>query len=462
MSKKLYGTVFAKKNTKEVEDFVASIDIDYKLLKYDILGSIVHAKMLGKKKIISKKDSQGLVKGLKNILKKVESGKTPMTFDGVEDVHTYVNLLLEKEVSGKVADKLHTARSRNDQVALDTRMYCLDAAEEVALKIIDLQKAILKQAEKNISVIMPVYTHLQPAQAILASHLFCAYIEMLQKDKVRMMHAVSSADEMPLGACAARGTTLNIDRSFVAKELGFLKVSSNSIEAVSSRDYILEILSAINILAVNLSRIAEDLIIYSTYEFSFIEIDEAYLTGSSMMPNKRNADTLELVRGFASKALGALTQASGLLKGLPHAYNRDMQFDKEALFASLEGIIASLQITEGVFKSLKFNKKKLEIYLAENDFIFATDLAEYLIKKGVSYREAHDVTGKLIRFCLDKKIMIKDITNIQLKKVCKYFNKAVLDKLTDASHSVKAVKSEGGTSPVSVGKQIVHWRKALK
>ncbi|MCK5306377.1 MAG: argininosuccinate lyase [Candidatus Omnitrophica bacterium] len=462
MSKKLYGTVFAKKNTKEVEDFVASIDVDYKLLGYDILGSIAHAKMLGERKIISKKDSQSLVKGLKNILKKMESGKISMTSEGVEDVHTYVNLLLNKEVSKKVADKLHTARSRNDQVVLDTRMYCLDAVQEVALKIIDLQKAILKQAEKNISVIMPVYTHLQPAQAILASHLFCAYVETLQKDKLRMMHAVSNTDEMPLGSCAARGTTLEIDRNFVAKELGFSKVSSNSIESVSSRDYILEILSAINILAINLSRIAEDLIIYSTYEFSFIEIDEAYLTGSSMMPNKRNADTLELVRGFASKALGALTQVSGLLKGLPHAYNRDMQFDKEALFESLEGIIACLKIIEGVFNSLKFNKKKLEIYLAENDFIFATDLAEYLVKKGVSYRDAHDITGKMIRFCLDKKLMIKDISDTELKKICKYFNKKVLDKLTDASSSVKAVKSEGGTSPVSVKKQIGHWRKVLK
>jgi argininosuccinate lyase len=462
MSKKLYGSVFAKKNTKEVEDFVASINVDYKLLKYDILGNIAHAKMLGKKKIIPKKDSQSLVKGLENVLKKLVSGKISLSSAGIEDVHTYVNLLLEKEVSKKVADKLHTARSRNDQVTLDTRMYCLDAAQEVALRIIDLQKAILKQTEKNISVIMPVYTHLQPAQAILASHLFCAYIEMLQKDKLRMIHAVSNADEMPLGSCAARGTTLDIDRNFVAKELGFLKVSGNSIESVSSRDYILEILSAVNILAINLSRIAEDLIIYSTYEFSFIEIDETYLTGSSMMPNKRNADTLELVRGFASKALGALTQVSGLLKGLPHAYNRDMQFDKEALFEALEGAIAALAITEGIFSSLKFNTKKLNQYLAENDFIFATDLAEYLVRKGVSYRDAHDATGKLIRYCLDKKVMIKDITDKELKKICTYFNKGVLDKLTDAKYSIKAVKSDGGTSLVSVKKQIAHWRKVLK
>jgi argininosuccinate lyase len=277
-----------------------------------------------------------------------------------------------------------------------------------------------------------------------------------------MIHAVSNADEMPLGSCAARGTTLDIDRNFVAKELGFLKVSGNSIESVSSRDYILEILSAVNILAINLSRIAEDLIIYSTYEFSFIEIDETYLTGSSMMPNKRNADTLELVRGFASKALGALTQVSGLLKGLPHAYNRDMQFDKEALFEALEGAIAALAITEGIFSSLKFNTKKLNQYLAENDFIFATDLAEYLVRKGVSYRDAHDATGKLIRYCLDKKVMIKDITDKELKKICTYFNKGVLDKLTDAKYSIKAVKSDGGTSLVSVKKQIAHWRKVLK
>jgi argininosuccinate lyase len=462
MSKKLYGTVFAKKNTKEVEEFVASIDVDLMLLIYDLKGSMAHAKMLGKEKIISLKDSQVLIRGLKAVLKKVESGNIKLSGDLPEDVHTYVTLLLKKEIPAKVADKLHTARSRNDQVVLDTRMYAVAALEEVIFEINHLQKSILKQASDNLDVIMPAYTHLQPAQAILASHLLCAYIEMLDKDKGRFINALNNSDEMPLGSGALRGSTLNIDRSAVAKELGFSKVSKNSIESVSSRDFILEILSAASILGVNLSRIAEDLIIYSTYEFGFISIDEAYLTGSSMMPNKRNADTLELIRGFAPKTIGGFVQLASLLKGLPHAYNRDMQYDKEALFEVVEGTLNCLKIMQGIFASLKFNKKRLKVYLAENDFIFATDMAEYLIKKGLTYRDAHDVTGKLIRFCLDKKLMLKDISDKELRKICKYFNKQVLDELTDASHSVKAVKSDGGTSPLSVKKQIAYWRKALK
>jgi argininosuccinate lyase len=462
MSKKLYGTVFAKKNTKEVEEFVASIDVDLMLLIYDIKGSMAHANMLGKQKIISKKDASTLIKGLKAILKKVNKNKIKLPKDMPEDVHTYVTLLLKKEISPKVADKLHTARSRNDQVVLDTRMYAVAVLEEIIGEIQKLQKIILKQASGNIKVIMPAYTHLQPAQAILASHLLCAYIEMLEKDKSRFINALNTSDEMPLGSGALRGSSLNISRSAVAKELGFSKVSKNSIESVSSRDFILEILSSASIMAVNLSRIAEDMIIYSTYEFNFISIDEAYLTGSSMMPNKRNADTLELIRGFASKTVGGFVQLSSLLKGLPHSYNRDMQYDKESLFEIAEGSIKCLKIMQGIFKTLKFNKEKLDKYLAENDFIFATDMTEYLIRKGLSYREAHDVTGRLIRFCLDKDLAIKDIQDKDLKKICKHFNKNLLLKLTDADASVKSVKSEGGTSPNSVKKQVGYWRKVLK
>ena len=463
MSKKLYGSVFSKNNPKEVEDFVTSIDVDLMLLIYDLKGSMAHARMLGEQKIISKKDASMLLKGLKKVLEKVETGKIDFfSGDLPEDVHTYVTLLLKKEIPPQVADKLHTARSRNDQVVLDTRMYAVAALEEVVSEINSLQKSILKQASINLGVIMPAYTHLQPAQAILASHLLCAYIEMLEKDKSRFMNALNNSDEMPLGSGALRGSTLSINRNSVASELGFSKVSKNSIESVSSRDFILEILSSAVIMGVNLSRIAEDLIIYSTYEFGFVNIDEAYLTGSSMMPNKRNADTLELIRGFAPRAIGGFVQLASLLKGLPHAYNRDMQYDKEALFATVEKTITCLKIMQGIFKSLSFNKKRLKLYLAENDFIFATDMTEYLINKGLSYRDAHDITGKLIRFCLDKNLMIKDISESQLSKICRHFNKAVLSKLTDASFSVKAVKSDGGTSPVSVKKQIAYWRKTLK
>jgi len=325
-----------------------------------------------------------------------------------------------------------------------------------------LQKVIYKKAKAHKEIIMPVYTHLQPAQAITFSHLLCAYLEALEKDKTRFKNARENVDSMSLGSCAARGTTLPIDRKFVAKELGFSKIGLNSIEAISSRDFILEILSAIAIMATNLSRIAEDLIIYSTYEFDFVEIDEAYLTGSSMMPNKRNADTLELIRGFSAKAMGAFVQICALMKNLPHAYNRDMQFDKEALFTSIEGVLKCLDILKGIFKTLNVKKDVLSKYLRKNDFIFATDIAEFLVKKGYSYRLAHDVTGELIKYCSKHKKKIKDLDDKKLKQFSKFLSKRIIKDLIDPQKSVRRVKSEGGTSPESVAKQLNYWKKVLR
>jgi argininosuccinate lyase len=466
MKRKLYGEIFSKKRPKEVDNFNASIDIDKKLLIYDIKGSIAHAKMLGRKNIISSKDATILVKGLNILLLKAikgKLGKPDKKFD--EDVHTYITNLLKKEIQEKIADKLHAARSRNDQVCLDTRMYCKEMIDKIISFITSLEKSIYKKAKENKNVVMPVYTHLQPAQAILVSHLLCAYLEELEKDKTRFKNAKENVDFMSLGSCATRGTAYPIDRELVAKILKFSKISQNSIEAISNRDFILELLSAIVILSINLSRIAEDLIIFSTYEFDFIEIDERYLTSSSMMPNKRNADTLELIRGFAAKALGAFTEVASAIKNLPHAYNRDMQYDKEALFRSIGGILSCLEILEGVFKTLKVKKDVLNKYLKKNDLIFATDIAEFLgIKKGLSYREAHNATAKIIKFCLQKEKRLQEVKDEDLKKLelNKLLNEKIIKKLTDPVESVKSIKSEGGTSPKSVAKQLNYWKKILK
>lgn len=463
MKKKLYGSVFSKEQLKEVEDFVASIDIDKKLIKYDIEGSIIHAQMLGKQKIIEHGEAQILVKGLKRLL--VKEKKKKLRPPEEEDVHTYVTNLLREELpekEKKIADKLHTARSRNDQVSLDTRMYCLDKLTGIITSIASLQKSIYERASAHKEVIMPVYTHLQPAQAILTPHLLCAYLEELEKDKIRFKNARENADSMSLGSCAVRGTALNIDRRLVAQKLGFTKISQNSIEAISSRDFVLEILSCVVILSTNLSRIAEDLILYSTYEFDFIKIDESYLTGSSMMPNKRNADTLELIRGFSARALGGFVEVSSMMKNLPHAYNRDMQYDKEALFASAEGVLKCLNILKGIFKTLKVNRKRLKDYVKENDFIFATDIAEFLVKKGYSYRKSHDVTGEIIKYCSKHKKKIKDLDDKKLRQFSKFLSKRTIKDLVDPQKSVRRVKSEGGTSPESIAKQLNYWKKVLK
>lgn len=450
MVKKLWGTRFKSGTSKIADEFTSSISFDKRLAIYDIIGSIAHAKMLGKCAIIPRPESKKIVVGLKKLLAKLEAGT--FKFDAqAEDVHTNIQNALKKEIGG-AADRLHTARSRNDQVALDIRMYCKDIVDSLVCKIAIVEKEIISFAKKNSDYIIPAYTHLQPAQLVLLSHYMLAYLEMLERDKERLFIAKKSCDVMPLGSCALAGTSLPIDRFFVAKELGFKKVSENSIDAVSDRDFILELLSALVILSIHLSRISEDLIIWSTKEFDLVDIDWSLCTGSSIMPHKKNPDCLELVRGSCGKIQSDLSAVLIMLKGLPLSYNRDMQLDKEPLFDAAERVDLMLEIFREVFRAIKIKTGKLKGKL-NDDSLFSVDIVEYLIAKGVSYRDAHDAVGKMVREVLDKGKRLSGLTVNELKKFSKAFDKD-LYSLLDPQVSVSRKKSFGGTAKANVLKAL--------
>jgi len=454
---KLWGSRFNKKTDKLADLFSFSISYDKTLALYDILGSIAHAKMLAKCKIISQNSSRKIINGLKKIGSQIEKGI--FKFDPhAEDVHTNIQSALKKLI-GLDADKLHTARSRNDLIVLDMKLYCL---VEIML-IIDLsaklQKSILQFADKNKDVIIPAYTHLQAAQVVTLSHHMLAYIEMLERDKSRLMDTFNRTDSMPLGSCALSGTSLPIDRQFVSKELGFIMTTQNSIDAVSDRDFIVELLSDLAVLGMHFSRMAEDLIVWATSEFNFINIDWSMCTGSSIMPHKKNPDILELIRGETATLYGNLNKILTLTKGLPLTYNRDLQLDKPPLFESVEKVKEILMVFAKLFSSLKVNKSQLSEKINKESF-FTVDIMEYLIKKGISYREAHDIVGKMVKGCIDKGNKIADLTKQDLKKFCPKFEMDV-KKLLDPQTSIKIKKSLGSTNPLLVQKQINRWKKIL-
>ena len=461
MAKKLWGGRFKKKLDKGILEFTKSISFDRRLAIYDIAGSIAHAKMLGHCNIISKKESTLLARGLKSIQHALSKNIIKIE-EKEEDIHTAITNLLYKKV-GKVADKLHTARSRNDQIALDLRMYCKDEIKAISSKIKKLQICFLSGAKKfKNSPTMPSYTHLKNAQCILLSHQLLAYIEMLERDKARLVDALIRVDVLPLGSVAHRGSTLGIDRAFVAKQLGFSKVSDNSIDSVSDRDFVLEILSNLAIISMHLSRIAEDFIIWSSDEFGFIEGDDAHYTGSSMMPNKKNPDPLELIRGYSGVIYGDLVSVLVMMKGLPLTYNRDMQLDKPSLFEAADKIKEMLETLAKVLYGIKVNKQKMIKASSENEYIFAADISEYLVKQGYSNREAHDIAGKIVRSSLDRGMKIKEMKDSELKKFSHKLNKNVITKLLDPLKSVASVRSYGGTSPREVSRQINRWKARLE
>jgi argininosuccinate lyase len=458
MAKKLWGTRFPKETSALTDKFTSSLYFDKRLAKYDILGSIAHAKMLGQQKIITFKDANSIVKGLNSILKDVEKGV--FKFDNKsEDIHSNIQDALFKRI-GEAAHKLHTARSRNDQVALDVRMYIKDEIEMLTDLVNALQGAILKFAEKNEKVILPGYTHLQMAQCILFAHHMLAYVESLQRDKERFFDAKDRIDEMPLGSCALSGTGLPIQRELVQKELGFKSLTKNSIDSVSDRDFIIEVLADLSILAVHLSRIAEDLILWSTKEFNFIDIDFSFCTGSSIMPHKKNPDVLELIRGSVGKIHGDLSSVLILMKGLPLSYNRDMQLDKPPLFDAIETVKDILQIFVEMFSNIKVKDEIIAARLSDES-LFSVDIVEYLIAKGLPYRQAHDVVGRLVRDCLDGGKNISDLSDTELKK---YSNKLgpEVKNILNAWASVNLKVSYGSTNPKLVKKQISFWSKKLK
>jgi len=448
----------------EIAKFNSSINIDYKLAEYDIKGSLAHVQMLGKCGIISKKDANSIQRKLKTLLEKIQQNKIDLEKINVvkfEDIHQFI----AKELGKLAWQKLHAARSRNGQIALDLKLYCKDKLLQIKEQIIELQKILLKQAGRNIKVIMPGYTHLQPAQYILLSHSLLAYLEMLERDKKRFDKNLNDTDYMPLGSGVLRGTSYPIDRKFVAEKLDFKNLTTNSIDAVSDRDFIIDMLSAISILSMHLSRIAQDFILYSSYEFGFIEFDDKVCTGSSMMPNKKNPDPLELIRGSTGKTYGNLINLLVVMKGLPTAYNKDLQLDKESLFSSVELAVELLQKMIIIMDNFKVNKGKIQQYIEENEFLYAADICEYLgrIRK-ISYREAHDIVGEIIKVCVKEKhtTKISDLSQEDLSKISSVLNKNKLVKLFNPLNSVKSIRSFGGTNPAMVKKMILKWKRRLE
>ncbi len=454
MAKKLWDSRFQKKLNPLAEDFLRSISFDKKLAESDIKGSIAHARMLGKTGIIKKTDASKIVKGLNSILSGLKSGRTKLS-SKEEDIHTAITNLLYKRI-GKAADKLHTARSRNDQVILDVRLYCKDKLNEAISLIEKVQSKVLKFAKKNVGVVIPAYTHMQPAQCISLAHHMLAYVEMLERDKQRIKNAYTTTDEMPLGSCALSGTHLRIDRNYVAKLLGFSRVSKNSIDAVSDRDFIIEILSALAILDMHLSRISEDFILWSTKEYGFIDIDESFCTGSSIMPHKKNPDVLEYIRGYTGRSYGNLMALLVTMKGLPLTYNRDMQHDKEVLFNSMETSIKMLGLFPGLFENIKVIKNNISKAISKDIGIYSVDIAEDLVEnEGLSYKEAHKLTGKIMKSAYagggklnEKMFPGKSFTRIKKKTFT-------------PEKSVNLKTSLGGTAMKLVSAEIKKWENKI-
>jgi len=450
MKNKLWGGRFNKKTSPLVEEFTKSIQFDKKLAEYDCVGSIAHAKMLGKCNIIPKKDVASIVSGLNSILTQIKKGSFKID-SSVEDIHTLIQNALDKKI-GKSASMLHTARSRNDQVSLDMRMYCKKEINSIVTLAACLKASIKEFSKKNIDVIVPGFTHLQNAQPVLLSHQMLAYCQMIGRDIDRLNDCWKRVDIMPLGSCAISGTSLAIDRNFVAKELGFSKVSSNSMDAVSDRDFVIEIISNLAILGMHLSRFSEDLIIWNSQGFGLVDIGDEFCTGSSMMPQKKNPDVLELVRGKCGTLYGSLIEIMTVMKGLPLTYNRDMQLDKEPLFKSIEVIESSLRILTALFKGLKVNKDRAS-ELLQDESIYATDMMEYLVKKGIPLKESHDIAGKIVAYGLQRKLRLSEISLRELRFFSSKFNKDVYE-LLDAKKSVNLKNSFGGTSLKQVKAQL--------
>ena len=439
---KLWGGRFNKKTNKLVEDFSRSIQFDQKLAKYDCIGSLYHIDVLRKAKLLTIAEHAKLKKGLKSILISIEKGPFFKNIDTThEDIHSYIQALLEKK-AGMAALKLHTCRSRNDQVVFDTKLYCLDHLTKTVDLIILLDETLHKTASKNKDIIIPGYTHLQHAIPISLYDYFSAYHEMLFRDIDRLADAFVNI-ELTFGAGALAGTFINHSHYVQKATKGIpkpIKSTTNAIDVVSDRDYIIESLSVLAIIGMHLSRLAEDLILWASKEFSFIDIDDAFCTGSSLMPQKKNPDVLELIRGNTGVLYGNLINVLVVMKGLPLSYNRDMQHDKEPLFKSFEITQQVLEILTELFKNIAFNKESIAKQL-DDEFLYATDIADYLVQKGVPFKTAHSLIGTLIQTKIKKKTNLLQMDDKTLKSIYPDLNKAVLKKIINPKQSVQAKKS---------------------
>lgn len=454
---KMWAGRFSKSLDSKADDFNSSIRFDCKMYKQDIIGSIAHAEMLAKQNIISVEDSVVIIDGLSSILEDIENGK--LEFDmSCEDIHMFVEAELTKRI-GDAGKRLHTARSRNDQVALDIRMYLRDNAADVIALLKELIEAILYKAEEGKAAIVPGYTHLQRAQPITFGHHLMAYAQMFLRDISRVEDAVARMNYSPIGSCALAGTTYNTDRDYEAEKLGFNGITQNSIDGVSDRDFCVELMSAFSITMMHLSRFSEEIILWSSWEFKFIELDDAYTTGSSIMPQKKNSDMAELVRGKTGRVYGDLLGLLTTLKGLPLAYNKDMQEDKEAIFDALETVCMCLDIFAPMIKTMKLLPNNM-YKAAQEGFINATDLADYLTKKGLPFRSAYKIVGQIVAECIDKKTVLDELPLEAYKAHSDVFEDDLYNEISLKTCVEKRI-SKGGTSVSSVDAQIAWVRKEL-
>ena len=456
--RKPWGGRFTEATNALVEEYTASIQYDWRLFPYDIAGSVAHAAMLGKTGIITEREARKIINGLKGILQEITDGKLEFSME-LEDIHMNIENRLVRKI-GPVGGKLHTARSRNDQVALDLRMYLRDEIMEIRRLLRGLQKTVIGLADRNQDAVMPGYTHLQRAQPVLFGHHLLAYYEMFERDRDRLADCYRRVNIMPLGAGALAGTVLPINRKMVGDLLGFGGIAENSMDAVSDRDFAVEFVSACSQIMVHLSRLAEELVLWSSAEFGFITIADAFTTGSSIMPQKKNPDVAELSRGKAGRVFGNLMALLAIMKGLPLSYNRDMQEDKEPVFDTADTVSQALAVMAAMLDSITVNRDAMR-HAAEDGFITATDLADYLVRKGLPFRQAHEVVGRAVLKALELTCGLKDLPLAEYKKLSALIANDVYRSLS-VDASVGRRISYGGTAPANLKKRLAALKKLVQ
>jgi argininosuccinate lyase len=452
----LWGGRFSKPPDQLAMEFGASIDVDRRLYRQDVIGSMAHCRMLARRGIVPTEDARRILGGLVEVLEEIERGELELRVDR-EDIHANVEGRLREKL-GDVAGRLHTARSRNDQVALDTRLWAREAIVALARRLADLQSALLDQADANRDVAMPGYTHLQRAQPVLLAHHLHAYVEMLERDVARLRDAFARVDLSPLGSAALAGTPYPIDREMVARELGFAGVTRNSMDAVSDRDYVVEIVAAAALAMIHLSRLCEEVVLWATTEFGFLQLDDAFSTGSSIMPQKKNPDPAELIRGKSGRAVGQLVALLTSLKGAPLTYNKDFQEDKGALFDAVDTLAGSAAVLAPLIRTARFRRERLEAAAGEN-FALATDYADYLAARGVPFRSAHEIVGRLVARCVERGERLEDVPVEELRGFAPELDAGV--KAITVRSSVDARDVPGGTASRRVAAALEDARRRV-
>ena len=456
-SGKLWGGRFAEQTAASVEAFTESISYDWRLYRHDIMGSKAHARMLAKQGLINNEERDAIITGLSEIEQEIDQGKFTFRAE-LEDIHMNIEKALTDKI-GAAGEKLHTARSRNDQVALDIRLYLRDEGEVLNHLLTEVQKGFTRLARTNLGAIMPGYTHLQRAQPVLLSHHLLAYMEMFGRDRERIADCMKRINIMPLGSAALAGTGLPIDRDFVAQELGFPAITANSMDTTADRDFAMELLFCLTTIQLHLSRMAEEFVLWASKEFDFIKIGDKYCTGSSIMPQKKNPDIPELIRGKAGRVTGSLVSLLMTVKGLPLTYNRDLQEDKEPLFDALDTVKASLSITAELLANSDFDTKKMQA-ATYGGFMTATDIADYLVKKNMPFRQAHGVVGRIVALCQQRDIELIELNLSELQQFSDLIEEDIFDVLS-VEGSVNSRVSQGGTSELRVAEALEHAEQQL-